>query len=88
MIDPLELNDPAFSVAVPSVCVEPNTRPNADMLDTDEITPLVIDPLVDREPAVSVAVASEKIALVTVADVLSEPAFKVVVPSVNVAPNT
>ena len=58
------------------------------MLDTDEITPLVIDPLVDSEPAFKVTVPSVKVALVTVADVLSEPAFKVVVPSVNVAPNT
>ena len=58
MIDPLVDRDPAFIVAVPSVNVDPNNWPNADMLDTDEITPLVIDPLDDSEPDFIVAVPS------------------------------
>ena len=58
VIDPLELSDPAFRVIVPSANVEPNTRPSAEMLDTDEITPLVIDPLVVSDPAFIVAVPS------------------------------
>ena len=58
------------------------------MLDTDEITPLVIDPLDDRDPAFIVAVPSLNVALVMVPDVLSDPDLSVAVPSVIVAPNT
>ena len=58
MIDPLVDKEPAFKVAEPSVKVDPNTWPNAEMLDTDEITPLVIDPLVVSDPPFRVAVPS------------------------------
>ena len=80
-------NEPDLRVAVPSVCVEPNTWPNAKILDADEITPLVIDPLVVNDPLFNAAVPSENVELVIVADVDNEPNFSVAVPSVNVLPN-
>ena len=52
------------------------------------MTPLVIDPLVDNEPAFNVTVPSVNVALVMVADVDREPVFSVAVPSVKVVPNT
>ena len=48
----------------------------------------MIDPLVESDPAFKVAVPSENVVAVIVADVESDPAFNVAVPSVNVAPNT
>ena len=58
------------------------------MLDTVEITPLVIDPLDDSDPAFIVAVPSLNVALEMVPDVLRDPDLIVAVPSLNVAPNT
>ena len=43
---------------MPSLKVAPNSCPNAEMFDTDEITPLVIDPLVVNDPDLSMAVPS------------------------------
>ena len=58
------------------------------MLDADEITPLVIDPPVESDPACNVAVPSVKLALEMVSAVVREPDLSVAVPSVNVDPNT
>ena len=58
------------------------------MLEADETTPLVIDPLVLNDPAFKVAVPSVNVALEITAEVLREPAFSVAVPSVWVAPYT
>ena len=88
MIDPLVVSDPAFSDTVPSVKVEPNTWPNAETVETDEITPLVMDPLVVSEPPFKVPVPSVNVELVMVEDVLNDPDFSVAVPSVNVEPKT
>ena len=81
------LSEPDFRVAVPSVKVPPNTCPRAETLDADEITPLVIDPLVDNNPERNVAVPSVNDALVMVAEVVREPDLSVAVPSVKVEPN-
>ena len=52
------VKEPDFRTAVPSVTVTPKILPSAEMLEEDEMTPLVIEPAVVSDPACNTAAPS------------------------------